>query len=227
MVFPTQSLLRRLAGGVSILTLVLLLVACAGGNNSPKSGGSSNGTGSNPVKQIVTATAYATATHMAAGMATATKNGLKTYTGTGFTVEYPEDWKLTTSSTETAFTDPTGSYNLSIGSTPNPQGEKTAAQLTEGGIAGAKNNLKNVRTVNVPQTTTVAGQIWNQSSITGTSTLNGQSSDVQAVVLANNHLAHSADTKGYVIVYVAAKDKFDQAQTKYFQPMLQSFKYTT
>lgn len=230
MVFPTQSLLRRLASGVSFLTLVLLLVACGGGNNNTKSSNSNNGSTANPIKQIEptgTATATAAATRVATGTATATKMGpSKTYKGTGFTIDYPADWKVTTSNSETAFTDPSGNYNLTIGATPNPNGGKTASQLVDGGITGAKANLKNVQTVNVPQTTTVNGQTWSQRSISGTSTLNGQSSDVQAVVLADNHPAHSSDTKGYVIVYVAGKDKFDQAQTKYFQPMLESFKYT-
>jgi hypothetical protein len=226
MVFPAQSLQRRLAGGAALLALVLLLVACGGGSNGTKSGNANNGTTANPVKQMVP-TMVATATHTSMGMATATKTGLtKTYTGAGYTIEYPADWKLTTSSTETAFTDPTGSYNLTIGSTPNPDGAKTSEQLAEGGITGAKVNLKNVETVNVASTTMVGGQEWSQRSISGTSTLNGQSSDVKAVVLANNHPSHNTETKGYVIVYVAAKDKFSDAQTKYFQPMLESFKYT-
>jgi len=230
MVFPTQSLLRRLAGGVSLLTLVLLLVACGGGNNNTKSSNSSNGNTANPVKQIVptrVATATATATHVATSTATTTIMGpSKTYKGTGFTIDYPADWKVTTSNSQTAFTDPSGDYNLTIGTTPNPNEGKTAGQLADGGITGARANLKNVQTVNVPQTTTINGQTWSQRSISGTSTLNGQSSDVEAAVLADNHPAHSADTKSYVIVCVARKDKFDQAQTKYFKPMLDSFKYT-
>lgn len=222
MVFPAQSLRRRLAGGVALLALVLLLVACGGGSNGTKSGSTSNDTTANPIKQMVpTMTATATSTAMT------DKMGLtKTYTGAGYTIMYPADWKLTTSNTETAFTDPGGNYNLTIGSTANPDGVKTSEQLAEGGITGAKVNLKNVETVNIASTTMVGGQDWSQRSISGTSTLNGQSSDVKAVVLANNHPTRSTETKGYVIVYVAAKDKFDDAQTKYFQPMLESFKYT-
>ena len=224
MVFPIQFLVRRLAGGAAVLALILLLVACGGGSANNKSN-TSSGTSANPVKQVVPTTM---ATVRVTGTATATKNPLfKTYTGTGYTIQYPPDWKMTTSSSETAFTDPSGSYNLTIGSTPNPNSAKTADQLADGGITGAKTNLKNVQTVNVPQTTMVSGLPWSQRSITGTSTLNGQSSDIEATVLANNHPLHTTDTKGYVIVCVAAKDKFDQAQTKYFQPMVQSFKFTS
>jgi len=220
MVCSIQSLMRRLAAGVAVLALVLLLVACGGGNTG-KSSNSNNATSANPVKQVVPTT-------LATGTATAGQTSLtKTYTGTGFTMKYPADWKLTTSSTEAAFTDPSGSYNLTIGSTPNPNGTKIADQLAENGIAGAKTNLKNVQTVNLAQTTDIGGQPWSQRSITGSSVLNGQSSDIEAVVLANNHPAHTTATKGYVIVYVAAKDMFDQARTKYFQPMLQSFKYVS
>lgn len=218
MVCSIQSLMRRLAAGVAMLALVVLLVACGGGN-AGKSSNQKTGTSANPIKQVVP-------TMLATGVATAAQTSLsKTYTGTGFTIKYPADWKLTTSSTEAAFTDPSGSYNLTIGSTPNPNGTKVADQLAENGIAGAKTNLKNVQTVDLAQTTDVGGQSWSQRSITGTSTLNGQSSDIEAVVLANNHPMHTTETKGYVIVYVAGKDTFDQARTKYFQPMLQSFKY--
>lgn len=150
----------------------------------------------------------------------------KTYTGSGFTIQYPADWKVATSSTEIAFTDPSGGYNLTIGSSPNPNGVKTADQLADGGITGAKANLKSVQTVDVPPTTIVGDQPWSQRSIIGTSALNGQSSEIEAVVLANDHPVHTTATKGNVIVYVAAKNLFDQAQTKYFVPMLQSFKYT-
>lgn len=228
MAFPTQSLMRRLAGGASVLVLVLLLVACGGGGTSPKSGSTGSGTSANPVKQIVpTMMPTATVSAAATGMASPTADLTKTYTGKDFTIKYPQDWKLTTSSTEVALTDPTGNYNLTIGSTPNPNGAKTADQLADGGIAGAKTNLKNVKTVDLPATTTVNNQTWSQRSITGTSTLNGQNNDIEAVVLANNHPMHSTTTRGYVLVYVAAKDKFDQAKARYFQPMLQSFKYTT
>lgn len=222
MVCSMQCLRRYLVAGCALLLLVLLLVACGGKNNA--TGNSSNGASSaNPVKQMaptVTPTRQVTAA--------ATQSALfKTYTGNGFTVQYPQNWKVTTSNTETAFTDPSGIYNLTIGLTPNPNGAKTADQIAESGIAGAKTNLKNVQAVDVPQTADVGGQSWSQRSISGTSTLNGQSSDVQAVVLANNHPNHTTDTKGYVLVYVAAKDQFEQAKTKYFQPMLESFKYTS
>lgn len=225
MVFSTQPLMSRLAAGVSVLALVLLLLACAGGSTANKNSNPNDGASANPVKQVVPTS---TATRLATGTATASKNPSdKTYTGSGFTIRYPSDWKMTTSSTETAFTDPSGSYNLTIGSTPNPNGTKTADQLADGGIAGAKTNLKNVQTVDQPKTTIVGAQSWSQRAITGTSTLNGQSSDIEATVLANNHPARATDTKGYVLVYVAAKDQFDQARTKYFQPMLQSFKFTS
>jgi hypothetical protein len=202
---------------------MLLLVACGGGTNT-KGASTGSGTSANPVKQIVPTTLPSATASVV--MPSATADLTKTYTGNGFTIKYPKDWKLTASSAEAAFTDPAGSYNLTIGSTPNPNGAKTADQLADGGISGAKANLKNVKTINLPQTTTVDKQTWSQRSISGTSTLNGQSSDIEAVVLADNHPTRSAATKGYVLVYVSAKDTFEQANAKYFQAMLQSFKYT-
>lgn len=224
MVFSTRPLMRRLAGGASVLVLMLVLVACGGGGTNTKGASTGGSTSANPIKQIVPTTLPSATVSVAPASATADLT--KTYTGNGFTIKYPTDWKLTTSTTEVALTDPAGSYNLTIGSTSNPNGAKTADQLADGGIAGAKENLKNVKTINLPQSTTVDNQTWSQRSISGTSTLNGQSSDIEAVVLANNHPTRTTATKGYVLVYLAEKDTFDQAKTKYFQAMLQSFKYT-
>ncbi len=90
---------------------------------------------------------------------------------------------------------------------------------------GAKTNLQNEKTIAVPKTVMLAGQTWSQRSLSGISTLSEPNSEIEATVLATNHPAKASNTQGYIIVYVAAKNQFDQAQTRYFTPILQSLKF--
>ncbi|MEO7022409.1 MAG: hypothetical protein ABI234_19830, partial [Ktedonobacteraceae bacterium] len=150
---------------------------------------------------------------------------LATYNGSGFTMKYPQGWKTTASSAEVDFTDTTGN-TLTIGFTPNPNSATSPAQLADGGLAGAKANLKDPQTVNFPATTAIGGQTWSQRAVSGTSVVNGQSENVEAVILATNHPNFSTDTKGYTLIYVASKDAFDTSRSRYFMPMLQSFAFT-
>ena len=230
MVWPIKCRARSVAAGLPLLLLALLLIACSGtsgqstgtsnstgtGNSSSSGNSGNNNSTTNPVQNVLTPTATYAASTLS-----------KTYTGSDFTIKYPANWKTTTSNNEVVFTDPTGDYTLTVGSTANPQGATTSAQLIDGGVSGAKTNLKDTQTVDVPQTTTLDNQTWDQRSLTGTGTLNGKSSDIKAVVLATNYPEKTSKTRGYVIVYVATKDQFDQAESTYFKPMLQSFKFAS
>lgn len=207
MVFFLQNRSRRMTAATGILILIFLLVACGSGSSVTNSN--------------------ATATAQAAHPTPTPTPALSTYKGPGFTMKYPQSWKTASSSTDVAFADAEGIYNMTIGFTSNPNGSATADQLADGGIAGAKTNLKNAQMVNVPTTTTIGGQTWSQRAISGTSTVNGQSQDVEAIVLAADHPPAAADTKGYIIVYVTLKSEFDAAKNRYFTPMLQSFQFTS
>ncbi len=221
MVLQTNKMARRLTLGACALVLTLLLAACGsspGTSSTSNTGKSSTTHVSNGNTSSYTLTATPTSSMQSTMM--------KTYVGKGFTIEYPETWKETASGSEVAFIDPTGSYSMTVGTSANSEGSVTADQLVNGGLTGARANLKNVETVSVPQTTTLAAQSWSQRSLTGTTTVQGQTTPVQAVVLATNYPQHTTATKGYIIAYVAVKDKFAQAQTTYFTPMLQSFKFT-
>ena len=210
MVYLTRYLARAVMAGMCVFTLALLLVACGGQSTSRNSGSTTS-----PVQQVLAPTA------------TTVNNALaKTYTATNFTIKYPASWKVTASATEVVFNDPAGSYNMTIGSTANPNGTVSADQLVEGGISGAKTNLKGEQTLKVPATTMLSGQVWSQRALSGTSTASGQSNDIEATVLATNHPAKAENTRGYIIVYVTTKALFDTAQSMYFLPMLQSFKFT-
>lgn len=208
-----STLTRRLATGVGALILAFLLVAC-GGKTSTEQNNSSSTTNNS-----------AAATSTANALTPTVIVVMKSYTGTGFTIKYPQNWKVASSANGVAFSDPSGTYNLSIGTTPNADGSVNAEKLVDGGITGAKANLKNVQTIALPATTNFAGQDWTQRAISGDNTYKGQTTAVQANILATNHPTHASNTKGYVIAYVALKEKFAQAKITYFMPMLQTFKF--
>ena len=212
MVWLLKGLSRSVTASIYALILVILLAGCSGyTGNAPTN--THSGSLTNPVQQRVLAP-------------TATKSvPYTTYTGTDFTLKYPADWKVTTAKAEVSFTDLAGNYNLTIGSTPNPNGATTPDQLADSGVVGAKTNLQNEKTIDVPKTVMLAGQTWSQRSLSGISTLSEPNSEIEATVLATNHPAKASNTQGYIIVYVAAKNQFDQAQTRYFKPILQSLKF--
>lgn len=228
MVLQTKGMTRSITMGTCALIMTFLLAACGGssagtGNSTGTTHSASTGNSSQTSKSVQSATAVPTQPTAASTPEAVT--AMKTYTGTGFTIEYPQNWKVTTSASEIAFTDPTGSYSLTVGTSANANASVTSDQLVNGGVTGAKSNLKDVETITVPQTETLAGQSWSQRSITGMNLYQGQNTAVQADVLATNYPQHSATTKGYIIAYVALKDKFSAAKTTYFTPMLQTFKF--
>ena len=152
--------------------------------------------------------------------------GLTVYTGNGYSISYPQGWKVTPSSKQVAFTDATDVYNLTIVVSPNPQGIVDTSTVANGSIEAVKKTMKNPQTETLPATTTVGGDSWVQKSISGTETSNGQGVDIQVVVISDNHPANSANTQNFTIVYATEKSLFATASTSYFQPMMQSFKFT-
>ena len=154
-------------------------------------------------------------------------SGLTTYSGQGYTIGYPVGWKVNAQATKVTFVDATGVYSLTIATAPNPGGTISPDTIASTGVSLAEAGLKNSQTVNVPSTTTVGGESWVQKSVSGMATQNGQNVDVQAVVIADNHPANSPMTNSFTIVYLTATQLFSTANTTYFQPMLQSFKFTS
>jgi hypothetical protein len=159
---------------------------------------------------------------------TATTPPLTTYTGNGFTISYPQGWKVTQQDSNTAiqFSDPLSIYNLAVATTPNPEGVASPDTVINTTLSAGGSRLKNTHMVNVPPTTRVGGDTWSQKAETGDTTVNGQNTTVKLVVIADNHPANSLSTNSYVIAYGTGQSLFDAATTTYFQPMLQSFKFT-
>ena len=194
---------------VCSLILAVLLIACGGSSTS--------GTTSTPVPTPTTPPASPAA---ATGAMTA-------FPGNGFTISYPQNWQTTTKANNLfTFTDSTGGIKMTITVAPDPNGAISADTVASTALTAAQVLLKNAQTVSVPSTTTVGGESWSQISASGTQRLNNQDTNVQVVVLAVVHPAKMLLSKSFTILYQAPMSTFSQDNTTYFQPMLQSFKFT-
>jgi hypothetical protein len=155
---------------------------------------------------------------------------LVTYTGAGYTIGYPQGWTVTQGGGGlVTFADPQGIAYLSVKATPNPGGVVTADNQVSIGLQLFKSQAKNYQMLNVAPTTTVGGDSWSQGSATGDIVPKGQTAAVTAniVVIADNHPANLPTTMGFEIAYLTGQQVFDIANNGAFQPMLQSFKFTS
>jgi hypothetical protein len=206
MVARFERMPQRVMPACCCMILALLLVACGGGTTSTPSPA--------PTPQP-SPTPSPTPTP-----------GLTVYTGKGYSISYPQGWKVTPSGDSVAFSSASSDYSLAIVVSPNPNGIIDASTVVNESISAIKKQMKNPQTETLPPTTTVGGDSWVQKSISGTATSNGQSFDGQIVVMSDNHPANSANTQNFIIEYFTYKSLFATANTSYFQPMLQSFKFT-
>ncbi|HEX6480557.1 MAG TPA: hypothetical protein VF043_17100 [Ktedonobacteraceae bacterium] len=185
------------------LILALLLVACGGGT---------------------TATPPATPTSKPSPTATPTP-ALTVYAGKGYSIGYPQGWRVTPSGKEVFFTDASQIYRVTILVEPDSGGAIDASTFVNGSIDAIKKTMKNPKAEPLPPTTTVGGESWVQKSISGTETSNGQDVDLHIVVMSDNHPAHSTTTQNFIILYGTTNSGFATGDTSYFQPMLKSFKF--
>jgi PsbP len=192
--------------------LVLLLAAC--GNTGTTTGSTPTPTPTSPPSPTAASSPTSSTT-------------LTTYTGNGYTIGYPQGWKVNAAGKNVVFTDSTGVYNLTIVVSPNPGGVASPDTVVNAGISSAQASLKNTQTVSVPASATIGGDTWVQKAIAGDSTASGQTGRVQLVVASDNHPASSPTTNSFTIIYGTLQATFDAANTQYFQPMIQSFKFTS
>lgn len=204
-----KRVIRRLSIGFSTLVLVIVLAAC---------GGSGGGTGS------------ATPTPTAAPSPTpTTATSSQLYTGDGFTIQYPQSWKVQTNQNTVIFTDALMLNTLTILIVPNPGGAISSSQQADVALSTVEKagGISNAQPVSgLPATATVGGESWVQRGITGTVTSNGVSVPGELILLATNHPANSPTTKTFEIYYAGPSASFQQINQAYFQPMLLSFKFT-
>jgi hypothetical protein len=152
---------------------------------------------------------------------------MTSFQGNGFTMSYPQNWQTTKKANNIfTFTDSTGNIKMVITVAPDPNGAISADSVASAALQAARVLLKNSQTVSVPSTTTAGGDSWSQVSASGTQRLNNQDTNIQVVVLAVVHPANTPLSKSYTILYQAPVATFSQDNTSYFQPMLQSFKFS-
>ena len=192
------------------LVFVLLLVACGSSTTS--------GTTTTPTS---TPTTVPTSTSPAAAT-----GAMTAYQGNSFTISYPQNWQITKQANNIfTFADSTGRIKMTITVAPDPNGTISADSVASTALQAAQVLLKNSQTVSVPSTATVGGESWNQVSASGTQRLNNQDTNIQVVVIAAVHPANTLASKSFTILYQAPVATFNQDNTTYFQPILQSFKF--
>jgi len=202
---------RWMSVSLSSLFLLFLLTACGGG--------SSNAATPTPIPPTPPPTPTT---------APSPSTQFQTYTGTGFTIEYPQGWKAQSNQGGIVFTDAQQINTMTVLTVPNPGGTVSAAQELKLGLPTIEKsfNVSNVQPVSMPATRTVGGETWAQSGITGTVTKQGVAVPGELIGLADNHPANSPATMAYEIYYAGPSLAFQQEDAQFFQPMLQSFKFT-
>src|SRR5947209_18888109 len=139
---------------LSCLLLSVFLVACGGDSSS------------------ATTDSSAAPTQAASSNTSQSDSSLQTYTGNGFTIGYPKDWKVTEKSADgqVIFNDPTGNYGLTVGVGDNTDGLDVATRLQNRveEIKQKVSNQANVQDHTIDPTTTLAGETWNEQSYDAT-----------------------------------------------------------
>jgi hypothetical protein len=161
---------------------------------------------------------------------------VNSYTGQGYTINYPKDWTYQKDNHQvaghgipvTVFRDSLGINTITIGVLPDPNGTISAQTVVNAAVelAGLNPSGKNYKQAPIADKTTLGGQTWNQIGATGDITQKGTTVNVKAIGLACNYPANSPTTALYVIVYGGPTATFDNTDNMDFQPTLKSLKFS-
>lgn len=209
MIVSGKDVARRGVLGSGIFLIGILLVACS--SFSPV------GISSTPTPKLVTPVSTFVSSMT-----------LQTYTGKGFTIDHPQDWKVDTTTANTiAFKDAQGGNLLSITLVSNPGGKKSAKDMADGTLLLLEAGMTESKALSMSSTITVGGKSWVQRGVEGTlDTKDGDEAPGRTILLVNNHPDHSSTTQTYEIIYSGPNLTFTQVNV-IFQTMLQSFKFTS
>lgn len=212
-----QHRFRLLIGGLCSVALLLLLSACQW-NGVPQ-----NATPTPTPSPMPTFTPTPTPSP------TPIVATLKPYKGNGYTISYPKGWTASVGSDNiVSFTDPTGLLSMTITVQPNAQGATSSSNLVDSTLQVFQSQASNYQQLNIASTTTIDAETWSRGAATGDVAVTGQVAPItmQDVVIANNHSTTST-TMSYIISYSASVQDFSLVDNGYFQPMLQSFVFTS
>jgi hypothetical protein len=152
--------------------------------------------------------------------------GTTTYKGNGFTLTYTQGWKVTSTSSGVEFSDPTNAFHFIVVVAPNTSGV-SASTLLSAEIQAIDSTLKNVKVVEGPTQTSLAGDTAEQEEIEGTDTTSSPSITTDIQFISDNHPNNKTPTTNFTIFYGAAASQMHAATTDYFQQMLDSFAFTS
>lgn len=193
------------------LALLLSLAAC-GDQKSVSSPGAVASTTHPPQFQLSTPPPVATVS-------------FQVYTGSGLSLNYPRAWVVRVTGSVVSLSDASGTYNMTVSLTSNARGQISADQLAKTSLASIKTALSHPQSIAMSPTISLAGTTWSQQAVSGMTLSNGVQVEREVIVLATNHPAHAANTRGVVLVYMGIKQSFAQARNTYFVPMLRTFTF--
>jgi hypothetical protein len=149
-----------------------------------------------------------------------------TYKGNGFTLTYTQGWKVTSTSSGVEFADPTNALHFIVIVTPNTA-DVSDSTLLSAEIQATESSLKNVKVLEGPTQTSLAGDTAQQEEIEGTDTTTSPSTTTDIQFISDNHPNNKTPTTNFTIFYGAAATQMHAATTNYFQQMLNSFAFTS
>lgn len=156
----------------------------------------------------------------------------RVYTGMGMTLEYPSSWVVHTADNGTGgggvtFQEPLTptTFSIEILSTPFDASAPTIAVRSL--MIGLQKEGTHARTVHVSPTVTVGGQSWDQAAGVVDLAQSGQTITIEQGMLATNHPTRPPGVRLFLLTYTALAQTFEQMNRSAFQPMLQSFTFTS
>src|SRR5207302_3359405 len=189
-------------------------------------GGGSTGTVSTTTSGKTPATSHPTSVPAQPTSASAT--ALATYTGAGFTINYPQGWTVQKglNGSVTFIDEHAGATKGShVAITLGKQGLVHPTSTTLNFWQQAFMAQPNYKKVDIASTAMVGGDSWDHIAATGDEQISGQAKPMNAelVVIADNHLETSPTARSWQIQYSTYTNDFAHMNANLFQPMLQSF----
>jgi hypothetical protein len=185
-----------------LFTLTLLLTACSGTDNTQAS--TPTTTTSNQTTPTVAATSTQNSNY-----------AFLSYTGKGYTINYPPMWAVKPDDSNGAtFTNPSDKSAV-LHVIVNDHSE-AALQIEEG--TSLKDRCK--RSGNVPETVTINGVTWNQGEYRcSAATADGSDQEIRTL-----DMTKPVGNTYYSIAFYATPQNFDNTVKHSFQTMIESFK---
>ncbi len=141
----------------------------------------------------------------------------QTYTGNGYTIGYPKNWNKGTLGQATLFTDPATGTTIVIGG--GPDDGSSLDKVLDGFTTDIQQTTQDFAFGEDPDAVvTLAGENWSQRTYSG---MQGED-PYKGVEMATKHKGNI-----FAIRFTALVKNYDDGFYNYFQPIMQSFKFTS